>query len=126
MALDDCANRIAELLNDPQHQIGGKRVTPGDIAVLLSTNTQIVALRARLVARGVPCVGSGRGNIFAGEVARELALILYAVLHADDDRPCAARWPPPARRDAGPVHAWQSDAATFRTRTRTLRIMAQR
>ena len=85
LALDDCANRIVELLNDPQRQIGGKRVTPGDIAVLLSTNTQIVALRARLIARGVPCVGSGRGNIFAGDVARDLALILYAVLHADDD-----------------------------------------
>ena len=85
LALDDCANRIVELLNDPQQQIDGRRVTPGDIAVLLSTNTQIVALRARLVARGVPCVGSGRGNIFAGDVARDLELILYAVLHADDD-----------------------------------------
>ncbi|GAA0888316.1 UvrD-helicase domain-containing protein [Rhodanobacter soli] len=86
LALDDCANRIAELLNDPQQQIGGQRVNPGDIAVLLSTNHQIVALRTRLVARGVPCVGSGRGNIFAGEVARELELILYAVLHPDDDQ----------------------------------------
>ncbi len=86
LALDDCANRIAELLNDPQQQIGGHCVTPGDIAVLLSTNKQIVALRTRLIARGVPCVGSGRGNIFAGEVARELELILYAVLHHDDDQ----------------------------------------
>lgn len=86
LALDDCANRIAELLNDPQQQIGGQRVTPGDIAVLLSTNNQIVALRTRLIARGVPCVGSGRGNIFAGDVARELELILYAVLHPDDDQ----------------------------------------
>jgi exodeoxyribonuclease V beta subunit len=86
LALDDCANRIAELLNDPLQQIGGQRVTPGDIAVLLSTNSQIMALRARLIARGVPCVGSGRGNIFAGEVACELELILYAVLHPDDDR----------------------------------------
>ena len=86
MALDDCANRIAELLNDPQQQIGGRRVTPGDIAVLLSSNRQIVALRTRLINRKVPCVGSGRGNIFAGEVARELELILYAVLHPDDDQ----------------------------------------
>jgi exodeoxyribonuclease V beta subunit len=86
LALDDCANRIAELLSDPQQRIGDQRVTPGDIAVLLSTNSQIVALRTRLIARGVPCVGSGRGNIFAGEVARELELILYAVLHPDDDQ----------------------------------------
>ena len=86
LALEDCANRIAELLDDPQRAIGGRPVTPGDIAVLLSTNSQIVALRQRLVARGVPCVGSGRGNIFAGEVARELELVLFAVLHPDDDR----------------------------------------
>jgi exodeoxyribonuclease V beta subunit len=86
LALDDCANRIAELLNDPQQQIDEHRITPGDIAVLLSTNQQIVALRARLIARAVPCVGSGRGNIFSGEVASELALILHAVLHADDDQ----------------------------------------
>ena len=70
LALDDCANRIAELLNDPQQAIDGRRVSPGDIAVLLSTNSQSVLLRQRLVAGGVPCVGSGRGNIFAGEVAR--------------------------------------------------------
>ncbi|MEY2160513.1 MULTISPECIES: UvrD-helicase domain-containing protein [unclassified Rhodanobacter] len=86
LALDDCANRIAELLNDPRRAIGGRPLTPGDVAVLLSTNNQIVALRQRLVARGVPCMGSGRGNIFAGEVARELELVLFAVLHPDDDQ----------------------------------------
>ncbi|MDE2154951.1 MAG: UvrD-helicase domain-containing protein [Xanthomonadaceae bacterium] len=86
LALEDCANRIAELLDDPRQQIGGERVTPGDIAVLLSTNRQIAALRTRLIARGVPCVGSGRGSVFAGEVARELELILHAVLHPDDDQ----------------------------------------
>jgi exodeoxyribonuclease V beta subunit len=86
LALDDCANRIVELLNDPHQQIGGTRVGPGDIAVLLSKNDQIVALRARLVARGVPCVGGGRGNIFAGELATELDLLLFAVLHPDDDQ----------------------------------------
>lgn len=86
LALDDCANRIAELLNDAQQQIAGTRVGPGDIAVLLSKNDQIVALRERLLARSVPCVGSGRGNIFSGELARELDLLLFAVLHPDDDQ----------------------------------------
>lgn len=86
LALDDCANRIAQLLNDPQQKIAATRVGPGDIAVLLSTNPQIMALRQRLVARGVPCVGSGRGNIFSGELARELDLLLFAVLHPDDDQ----------------------------------------
>ncbi len=114
LALDDCANRIAELLNDPQQQIGGQQVTPGDIAVLLSTNNQIVALRTRLVARGVPCVGSGRGNIFAGEVARELELILYAVLHPDDDQAVRGAL---ATRLLGATleqfRAWQDQPAAF-------------
>jgi len=114
LALDDCANRIAELLNDPQQQIGGERVTPGDIAVLLSTNQQIVALRKRLVARGVPCVGSGRGSVFAGEVARELELILHAVLHPDDDRAVRGAL---ATRLLGVTldqfSAWQTQPAAF-------------
>ena len=114
LALDDCANRIAELLNDPQQQISGQRVTPGDIAVLLSTNNQIVALRTRLIARGVPCVGSGRGNIFAGEVARELELILYAVLHPDDDQ--AVRGALATRLLGATLEqfsAWQTQPAAF-------------
>lgn len=114
LALDDCANRIAELLNDPQQRIGGQRVTPGDIAVLLSTNKQIVALRTRLVARAVPCVGSGRGNIFAGEVARELELILFAVLHPDDDQ--AVRGALATRLLGVTLEqfvAWQTQPATF-------------
>lgn len=114
LALDDCANRIVELLNDPQQQISGNRVTPGDIAVLLSTNKQIVALRSRLIARGVPCVGSGRGNIFAGDVARDIELILYAVLHADDDTAVRGAL---ATSLLGATlkqfNAWQADAAAF-------------
>ncbi|WP_027484827.1 UvrD-helicase domain-containing protein [Rhodanobacter sp. OR87] len=114
LALDDCANRIAELLNDPRQAIGSRPVTPGDVAVLLSTNNQVVALRQRLVARGVPCVGSGRGNIFAGEVARELELILYAVLHADDDQAVRGAL---ATTLLGATleqfHAWQAQPAAF-------------
>jgi exodeoxyribonuclease V beta subunit len=135
LALDDCANRIAELLNDPQQKIGGQRVTPGDIAVLLSTNNQIIALRTRLIARGVPCVGSGRGNIFAGEVARELELILYAVLHPDDDQ--AVRGALASRLLGATLdqfNAWQTQPAAFarelerfegwRTLTRTRGVLA--
>ncbi len=114
LALDDCANRIVQLLNDPQQRIHEQRVTPGDIAVLLSTNTQIVSLRERLIARGVPCVGSGRGNIFSGEVARELELILFAVLHSEDDK--AVRGALATRLLGATLDqfiAWQSDTAAF-------------
>ena len=85
LALRDCADRIAELLNDAGQTIGGRRVGPGDIAVLVDKNTQIVALRRLLAQRHVPCVGSGRSSVFDSEVARDLDLILYAVLNADDE-----------------------------------------
>ena len=85
-ALDDCALRIVELLEDDAQSIGGHRITPGDIAVLLPTHTQIAALRTKLVALGVPCIGHGRGNIFDTPMAAELELLLYAVLHAEDDQ----------------------------------------
>ncbi len=82
--------------------------------MLLSTNNQVVALRTRLVARGVPCVGSGRGNIFAGEVARELELILCAVLHPDDDQAVRGAL---ATRLLGATleqfRAWQDQPAAF-------------
>jgi exodeoxyribonuclease V beta subunit len=86
MALEDCANRVAELLNDAGRTIGRQRVSPGDIAVLVSTNMQIVSLRGLLAARGVPCVGSGRASVFASDIARDLELILFGVLNAEDDR----------------------------------------
>jgi exodeoxyribonuclease V beta subunit len=114
LALQDCSNRIAELLNDPKRTVDGRAIGPGDIAVLLATNNQISALRKLLVDRRVPCVSGGRGNVFDSEVARELELILYAVLNADDDR---------AVRGALSTHllgarfadvfAWQSDTAAF-------------
>ena len=85
-AADDCAERIVALLNDASDAIGGERVVPGDIAVLVRTNDQIDMLRRRLVARGVPCVGSGRGSVFDSDIARDLELVLFAVLHATDER----------------------------------------
>lgn len=85
LALEDCARRITEQLNDVRQTIDGKRVGPADIAVLVSTNAQVAALRKLLLERGVPCVGSGRGSVFDGEVARDLELVLHGVLNADDD-----------------------------------------
>ncbi len=85
-ALDDCANRIVELLNDARFTIGGERVRTGDIAVLTRTNFEIDALRKRLGERNVPCVGTGRGSVFDTEMARDLELLLYAVLNFSDER----------------------------------------
>ena len=114
LALDDCADRIAAQLNDARQTIDGKRVGPGDIAVLLSTNAQIAALRKRLLAREVPCVGSGRGSVFDGEVARDLEAVLHGVLNAEDDR--AVRGALSTRllgADFADFRAWQENADAF-------------
>ncbi|PZQ19865.1 MAG: DNA helicase UvrD [Rhodanobacter denitrificans] len=83
LALEDCADRIAELLGDG-HAIDGRPVGPGDVAVLLSTHAEVAALRERLDRRGVPCAGSGRGSVFAGETAADLVLLLHAVCEPGD------------------------------------------
>ncbi len=114
LALDDCAERIVELLNDPAQRLGDRRVEPGDIAVLLPRHAHVAALRARLVARGVPCLGLSRGSIFATAMAAELDLVLYAVIHAEDDQ--AVRGALSTRllgADLAQFAAWRHDAAAF-------------
>lgn len=116
LALDDCAERIVELLNDGSRCIHGRRIGPGDIAVLLNTNRQILELRKRLIRRHVPCTGSGRSNVFDTDMARELELILYAVLNPDDDR--AVRGALTTRllgADLSALCDWQRDERAFET-----------
>jgi exodeoxyribonuclease V beta subunit len=84
-ALDACADHVAQLLADGGHAIGTKPLQPGDIAVLLPRNDDIVALRHRLQARGVPCVGGARDSVFAGDWAFELEVVLHGLLAEDDE-----------------------------------------
>jgi len=111
---EDCVERIVELLNDQTVAIGSRRLMPGDIAVLTRTNGQIDRLRRRLVARGVPCVGSGRGSVFDSDIARDLELVLYGVLHATDER--AVRGALSTRllgATLRTVQSWQDDERLF-------------
>jgi exodeoxyribonuclease V beta subunit len=82
-ALDACANHIVQLLSD-RHAIGDAPLQPGDIAVLLPRNMHVGALRMRLHARGVPCVGGGRSSVFATDWARELQWLLHAAAQPAD------------------------------------------
>lgn len=84
MALETCANQIAALLQSGEHRIGGTPVQPGDIAVLLPKNAQLEQLRALLRERGVPSVTTSRASVFCTDIARELQLILHAVVHCND------------------------------------------
>ena len=84
-ALVSCANQIAELLASGTHQIGTRCIAPGDIAALLPGNADILQLRTLLQARAVPCVGAGKSSVFETDWARELQILLYAVLHHSDE-----------------------------------------
>lgn len=83
-ALRACAGQIVHALSDDGYCIGKHRLKPGNIAVLLPTNGQVAHLSTLLKARGVPCVATSRQSVFETDTARELRLILYAALHAED------------------------------------------
>jgi exodeoxyribonuclease V beta subunit len=83
--LEACADDIARLLNDDRTLIDGHPIQPGDIAVLLSTNRQISDLRARLIERQVPVVGSGKTSVLDTPWADDLQLLLHALLNVNDD-----------------------------------------
>jgi exodeoxyribonuclease V beta subunit len=82
-ALTVCANQIQQLLQAQGHAIGGRRIQPADIAVLLPWNKNIGQLRDLLQSRGVPCVSTTRNSVFASDSSRDLQIILFAVAHAD-------------------------------------------
>ncbi|HTD27812.1 MAG TPA: UvrD-helicase domain-containing protein, partial [Xanthomonadaceae bacterium] len=84
-ALRACASQIAGMLDGRDHRIGEDVLQPGDIAVLLPWNRDVERLRILLAARGVPCVGAGKGSVFATDVARELQVLLYGIEHAADE-----------------------------------------
>ncbi|MGY0798688.1 UvrD-helicase domain-containing protein [Lysobacter sp. A286] len=84
-ALKGCANQIVELLKPGRHSIGGKPLVPGDIAVLVPGNNDIIRLRRLLNDRNVPCVSSARSSVFESDWARELQIVLYAAQHPRDE-----------------------------------------
>lgn len=84
LALQVCANQIAQMLQSRAHRIGDEPLQPSDIAVLLPSNRQVESLRELLIARAVPCIASTRSGVFAGDSARELLLILHGIAHCDE------------------------------------------
>ncbi|RMH87621.1 hypothetical protein EBB59_12710 [Lysobacter pythonis] len=89
-ALSAAANDIAAMLASGTHFIGKAPLRPADIAVLLPTHAQILRMKALLEARGVPSVAMAKSSVLATGIARELQLVLYAVLHAERQPPIRA------------------------------------
>ena len=82
-ALEACADLIVDLLEPGRFTLGatGRALAPGDLAVLLGTNSEIDDLRRSLQRRGVPCAGQSRQQVFDAVSARDLLLVLHAVQH---------------------------------------------
>ena len=80
-ALRACAGEIAHALSADGYRIGNKPLEPGDVAVLLPNHVQIAAMARLLKARGIPCVAVSRSNVFQSDIARDLRVVLHAVLH---------------------------------------------
>ena len=122
LALTVCANQIAELLQSGRHRIGEQCVQPSDVAVLLPTARQITELRDLLRERGVPCVTSTRSSVFDTDLARELQIVLYAVVHHDE--PGALRAAAATRlwgASFSQLQQWGDDVASWQPVTQAFR-----
>lgn len=84
LALGACAELVIELLQPGRARLGVRPLVAGDLAVLLVSNAEIDALRRMLRRRGVPVIGQARRSVFDGDAARDLGLVLRAVLHPGD------------------------------------------
>ncbi len=119
-ALTACANHVVELLSG-RHAIGARALQPGDIAVLLPTRQQVLALRDALRERNVPCVSSAWSSVFDSPWARELRIVLYAALHPRNEGAVrgalatrlGGRTFVQLRDQRDDADAWQHDAEMF-------------
>ncbi len=92
MAIDhDLAAGIRELLADGRIPEAGEEgphrpVRPSDIAVLVSTNAQTLAVQVALVDQGVPAVVANSGNVLESPAADQLRYLLNAMDRPSDTR----------------------------------------
>jgi len=84
-ALVSCADQIVTMLgNKSPLRIGGEPLSAGDICVLVPNHAQSAAMLAALRHRGVPCVNRGRASVFDSDTAKDLLVVLDAVVRCDD------------------------------------------
>lgn len=113
-ALRVCAGQIVWALSQSGYRVSGKALRPGDIAVLLPSNAQAAKLAAMLKTRGVPCVTGSQKSVFDTGTARDLRLVLHAVLHPDDPRALrAALATGLGGASLGALHALRHDAVAW-------------
>ena len=105
-------------------------VQPGDIAVLVRTHREATQVQRALALAGIPAVAAGKQSLFATDEARELHVLLLALLHGGDDgRLRAALATVLVGQDAAAIDAldrdgdahrrWQMQAQHWRDRLRS-------
>lgn len=119
-AIAAAADEIAGMLGSGQYAIAGKALAPADIAVLVPANDHVSRMLAALAERHVPAVGSRQASVFDTDTARDLVLVLEALVERGEPLRRAAlatrllglgwegcagsrpspRWPRTARRDS--------------------------
>jgi len=92
VALDmyaDVAEEIVRLLSDPGTRAGAREVRASDMAVLVMTHAEADLVHRELTGRGVNVERQGTGCVFDTDEARQMALVMQAMLMPRD--PAAVR-----------------------------------
>lgn len=95
--------------------IEGRRVQPGDIAVLVRNHKDATRMQQALARAGIPAVAAGRQSLFETAEAGELRMLLLALLHpSDSGRLRAALSTVLLGADAGAIAALEDDGEAQR------------
>jgi exodeoxyribonuclease V beta subunit len=116
------AGEITQLLN-ANTRIGGRRVVPGDVALLSRTNQQSADMQAALTALGVPSVMYGDKSVFDTAEAKAVDRVMRAMADPGDGAAIASALLTPilgltgdglaaARRDE---HVWEAWVDRFQS-----------
>ena len=88
LAATACVAAIHGVLRDARDglaMLDDSPVQPGDIAVLVRTHFEATRIQQALAAAGIPAVAAGKQSLFATAEARELHMLLLALLQGGDD-----------------------------------------
>lgn len=95
--LQACANQIADMLQSERHTIQPdgqeeRPIEPGDFAVIMRRNVDVIAMRRMLNARGVPAVTQLKQSVLASPWLLDLAsVVVSAAVPFDEGKASAAK-----------------------------------
>lgn len=77
---EDLVERVMNLLTDPGYEIGGQRINPSDIGILVRAKKTGTAIKAALAEKGIPAITISEAKILESTEAIELIYILEAII----------------------------------------------